>query len=129
MAIQGMNHFTVLAQDLPETIAFYDELLGIAPGPRPAFDFPGAWLYCDGSPVLHIIAGRDLPQERAGVLDHMAFSASGLAATVAKLERRGLEYVLRRQVGGGPWQLFFHDPNGAKIELDFDPSEPAPAQR
>ena len=25
--------------------------------------------------------------------------------------------------GGGVWQLFFHDPNGARVELDFDGSE------
>ena len=27
----------------------------------------------------------------------------------------------------GTWQLFFLDPNGAKVELDFDPAEQAPA--
>jgi hypothetical protein len=30
---------------------------------------------------------------------------------------------LRQQVGSGTWQLFSHDPNGAKVELDFDASE------
>jgi hypothetical protein len=33
---------------------------------------------------------------------------------------------LVHQVGSGVWQLFFHDPNGAKIELDFDPAEAPP---
>ena len=30
---------------------------------------------------------------------------------------------LRQQVGAGAWQLFCFDPNGAKVELDFDASE------
>jgi hypothetical protein len=30
------------------------------------------------------------------------------------------------QVGSNVWQVFFHDPNGAKIELDFAPDEAPP---
>jgi catechol 2,3-dioxygenase-like lactoylglutathione lyase family enzyme len=122
-----MNHFTVLARDLAATKAFYIGLLGLADGPRPAFDFPGAWLYIGDQAVLHIIAGRPLPDPPAGVLDHMAFSARDLGGMVARLKQRNIDYVLRRQPGYGPWQLFCHDPNGAKVELDFSPDEAAPA--
>jgi catechol 2,3-dioxygenase-like lactoylglutathione lyase family enzyme len=127
MSIQAMNHFTVLAQDLDATKAFYIGLLGLTDGPRPPFDFPGAWLYIGDQAVLHIIAGRPVPDPPAGVLDHMAFSASDLGGTVARLKQRKIDYVLRRQAGDGPWQLFCHDPNGAKVELDFSPNEAAPA--
>ncbi|HEY6335371.1 MAG TPA: VOC family protein [Alphaproteobacteria bacterium] len=127
MTVKAMDHFTVLAADLAETRAFYEELLGLREGYRPPFDFPGAWLYAGKHAVLHIIAGRDLPKEPAGVLDHMAFSAAGLTDTVAKLEGRKMDYLLRRQAESRTWQLFFHDPNGAKVELDFAPEEPGPA--
>jgi len=127
MSIQAMNHFTVLARDLAATKSFYIGLLGFRDGPRPPFDFPGAWLYVGDQAVLHIIAGRLLPDPPAGVLDHMAFSASDLAGTVARLKENRIDYVLRRQAGYGPWQLFFHDPNGAKVELDFPAEEAAPA--
>ena len=121
--IQGMNHFTVLAEDLEATLDFYVGLLGLAPGHRPNLGFPGAWLYAGGQPLLHIVAGRALPEVRAGVLDHMAFSASGLAEVKARFDARGVDYHLGRQAGAGTWQLFCHDPNGAKVELDFDPAE------
>ena len=127
MSIQGMNHFTVLAQDLAATKAFYIGLLGFTDGPRPPFDFPGAWLYIGDHAVLHIVAGTPVPDSPAGVLDHMAFSASNLGETVARLKAHKIDYVLRRQAGDGPWQLFFHDPNGAKVELDFSADEAAPA--
>jgi catechol 2,3-dioxygenase-like lactoylglutathione lyase family enzyme len=127
MSIQAMNHFTVLAQDLDATKAFYIGLLGFTDGPRPPFDFPGAWLYVGDQAVLHIIAGRPVPDPPAGVLDHMAFSASDLGGTVARLKEHKIDYVLRRQAGYGPWQLFCHDPNGAKVELDFSADEAAPA--
>ncbi|MEP6607557.1 MAG: VOC family protein [Burkholderiaceae bacterium] len=122
--IHAMNHFTVLTDDLDKTLAFYQDL-GLVPGPRPNLGFPGAWLYAGGSSVLHIVAGRPLPQQRAGVLDHIAFSATGLAVVKAKLDAKKINYELRRQQGAGTWQLFCHDPNGAKVELDFDPSESA----
>ena len=35
-------------------------------------------------------------------------------------------YELRKLPDYGTWQLFFNDPNGAKVELDFDAAEPAP---
>ena len=123
--IVGMNHFTVLAEDPQQTLDFYVGLLGLREGPRPDLGFPGAWLYSEGTPlaVLHIIFGRPLPAQRAGVLDHMAFSAQGLKAVKARFDERGVVYDLRRQAGARTWQLFCHDPNGAKVELDFDPEE------
>ncbi|MBA2546889.1 MAG: VOC family protein [Burkholderiaceae bacterium] len=123
--IHAMNHFTVLADDLDRSLAFYVGLLGLKPGPRPDLGFPGAWLYAGDSAVLHIIAGRTLPEQRAGVLDHMAFSATDLRAVKAKLDAQQVPYDLRRQRGAGTWQLFCHDPSGAKVELDFDPTETA----
>jgi catechol 2,3-dioxygenase-like lactoylglutathione lyase family enzyme len=121
--IRALNHCTVLTDDLDVTLDFYIELLGLESGPRPDLGFPGAWLYAGGTAVLHIVAGRKLPEQRAGVLDHVAFTASGLAGLKAKLDARKLPYELRRLPGSGLWQLFCHDPNGARVELDFDPSE------
>jgi catechol 2,3-dioxygenase-like lactoylglutathione lyase family enzyme len=127
MPISGMNHFTVLAKDLEATKAFYMGVLGLSEGFRPDLGFPGAWLYCGKEPVLHIIAGRALPADPRGVLDHMAFSAHDLRATTAKLKSSGIVYDLRRQNESGTWQLFCFDPNGARVELDFEASEAAPA--
>lgn len=128
MAALGMNHFTILTDDLPATLAFYKEHLGLKPGPRPPFAFPGAWLYPEGGgeAILHIVAGRSRGELVPGVIDHMAFTGRGLAQAVARLRARGVAYELRKLPAYGTWQLFFHDPNGAKIELDFDASEPAP---
>lgn len=129
MAVAGMNHFTILTDNLPATLAFYDEHLGLRPGARPPFTFPGAWLYPQGGneAILHVIAGVERKVLVKGVIDHMAFTGRDLPATVKKLKERGVGYELRRLPEYGTWQLFFHDPNGAKVEIDFDPAEPAPA--
>jgi catechol 2,3-dioxygenase-like lactoylglutathione lyase family enzyme len=129
MAVAGMNHFTILTDDLDKTLAFYAEHLGLKPGARPPFKFPGAWLYAtDGSdPILHIIAGVERKVLVKGVIDHMAFTGRDLAATVQRLKEKSISYELRKLPSYGTWQLFFHDPNGAKVEIDFDPAEAAPA--
>ncbi len=123
--IHGMNHFTIAAESRDATLAFYCGLLGLKEGDRPDLGFAGAWLYAEGNPqaVLHIYWGRPMPAIRTGVIDHMAFTASGLKAVKARLDASGLKYDLRRQAGSGTWQLFSHDPNGARVELDFDGSE------
>ena len=131
MTVTAMNHFTILTDNLPATLAFYEEHLNLKPGARPPFTFPGAWLYADGGkgrePILHVIAGINKERLVKGVLDHMAFSGKGLADAVARLKKQKIKYELRRLPEYGTWQLFFHDPNEAKVEIDFDKAEAAPA--
>jgi catechol 2,3-dioxygenase-like lactoylglutathione lyase family enzyme len=127
MPATAPNHFTVLTDDVDATIAFYRDLLGLEAGPRPPFTFPGAWLYGGGQPILHLVGGRAREELKPGVIDHMAFSATGLRDTLARLTERGIEHTCRRLPGGGIWQVFFHDPNGARVELDFAADEPGPA--
>jgi len=122
--IHGMNHFTVLAQDEDKTLDYYVGLLGLQVGTRPDLGFHGAWLHAGGEQsVLHLVFGRPMPTPRAGVIDHMAFSARDLKSVKARFDERGIEYDLRRQAGTGTWQLFSFDPNGARVELDFDAGE------
>lgn len=127
MAVAGMNHFTVLTDDVDTTVRFYGDLLGLEPGPRPNLKFPGAWLYADGHPILHIVGGRARSELKPGVIDHMAFTGRDLAASLSGLKARGIEYDCRQQIDTGLWQVFFLDPNGAKIELDFAATERASA--
>ena len=126
MAVSGMNHFTILTDDVPRTVDFYARLLGLADGPRPDLGFPGAWLYAGDVAVLHVVGGKSRDQLRAGVIDHMAFTAQGLADTLAALVTYNVEHICRRQIESGTWQVFFFDPNGARVELDVPADEVHP---
>ena len=123
MAVSGMNHFTILTDDVPRTVEFYGRLLGLTDGPRPDLGFPGAWMYAGDSAILHIVGGQRRERLVSGVIDHMAFSATGLGATIATLVAHDIRHTCRRQVGTGTWQVFFFDPNGARVELDFAADE------
>ena len=122
--IHGMNHFTITAEDRARTLDFYCGLLGLQEGHRPDLGFPGAWLYAGGpQAVLHIYWDRPMPSQRTGVIDHMAFTASDLKGVKARFDAAGVKYDLRQQPQSGTWQLFSFDPNGARVELDFDAAE------
>ena len=95
MPIDRMDHFTILTTDAEKTVAFYNDILGFTPGPRPAFSFPGAWLYNDGKAVLHVVERSSIP-EGGGVLDHIAFWGTDASSYLAKLKARGIKHNLVR---------------------------------
>jgi len=128
MTAIDMNHFTVLSSDLEKSKAFYINILGLKEGYRPPLASPGAWLYVGDRAILHIMARRSMPINPAGVIDHMAFTASNLQATIDTLKQYNIDYELQRLKGLEIWQLFCHDPDGAKVELDFPAHESEPRQ-
>ncbi len=125
--IRRMDHFTVVTDRLEQTGAFYRRL-GLEPGPRPDFGFGGRWLYAAGEPVLHLVEVAQMPRPRRGVLDHMAFFGDDIVATLEGLLREGIAYrLLRLPRPWRRWQVFFLDPNGAEVEIDFDAGPTIPA--
>ena len=120
--ILGMNHFTAIAKDPLATLDFYERLIGLKVGPRPDLGFPGAWLYAGGTAVLHLYFERPIPDPPAGVIDHMAFTASDLKTVKATFDAVDYPYKLQHRPQG-PWQLFCVDPSGAKVELNFSANE------
>jgi catechol 2,3-dioxygenase-like lactoylglutathione lyase family enzyme len=54
MSVGTLDHYNVSTRKLKETVQFYEDVLGFTDGPRPPFNFPGAWLYNSGHPVLHL---------------------------------------------------------------------------
>ena len=118
------DHFTIVTDDLDVTEAFYTELLGFTVGPRPEFKFPGLWFYANEAAVLHVIKVGQMPNPRIGVLDHMAFRGENVNALLDKLTQAGLQYHLTRTPDPWvQWQVFFEDPNNAKVEVCFDGHE------
>ena len=130
MGLNALNHYTIRPADLERTRDFYVDVLGLEVGYRPPLAFPGHWLYTGGQPTVHLIGPReterDLPPRTAGetgLLDHVAFSCTGLAAMKAKLAERGVEYAERVVPRDGQIQLFLKDPNGVSVELNYPDSE------
>jgi catechol 2,3-dioxygenase-like lactoylglutathione lyase family enzyme len=62
-------------------------------------------------------------EQGTGAIDHIAFRATGLREMMEHLRREKVEFRQRRANGQALFQLFFHDPNGIKIELNYEAAE------
>ncbi len=108
---------------------FYEEVLGFTSGPRPPFNFPGAWLYSAGHPVLHLndIAQTGKQQRPdSGVNDHIALGSHGFEAMKRHLTDKGVPYRVNQVPNSARWQIFLRDPNNVELVLNFETkNEPA----
>lgn len=117
-----LDHFNIAASwDLLETVRdFYVDVLGFEEGPRPGFSRRGFWLYSDGRPFVHLIESQaHEAAESKHYLDHIAFRSTGVAEQRARLEAAGIPYRASHVPGTGTTQLFFSDPAGTGLELNF----------
>ncbi|MFN0043291.1 MAG: VOC family protein [Alphaproteobacteria bacterium] len=124
MTVLDLDHYSIAItpEALQETARFYTEVIGLRDGPRPDFAFPGRWLYCGDTAVVHLLGtGGPKRQEAPGTgqLDHIAFRASGLAAMRAKLRKFGIAHRERTVPGRELQQIFVQDPAGILIELNY----------
>ncbi len=122
MSVVGLDHFTIITADLRATREFYADVLGLMEGPRPPFDFPGAWFYCGDRPIVHVIAGREPKGLTTGPVDHIALRAGRFDDFLARIEARGVAYRQKIVPLLGTRQVFMTDPNGIRLELNFDPA-------
>jgi catechol-2,3-dioxygenase len=129
MGVAGFDHYNLRAARsvLEELRAFYCDIVGLAVGERPPFRRFGYWLYAGGRPVLHLSEADDSEaRSRTAVTTfaHAAFNCTGRAEFERKLRERGIPYRTAAVTQIGIAQLFFHDPAGNGVELQFDASEP-----
>jgi catechol 2,3-dioxygenase-like lactoylglutathione lyase family enzyme len=129
MSVRVLDHYNVSTRKLNETVQFYETVLGFTNGPRPPFNFPGAWLYSAGHPVLHLndISQTDREQRPdSGVIDHVAFSSRGFEELKQHLTSKGVSYRVNQVPNSTRWQIFLRDPNNVEIELNFERKNEAP---
>jgi catechol 2,3-dioxygenase-like lactoylglutathione lyase family enzyme len=124
MTITGLDHYALLTSNMEETTRFYTEVVGLEVGYRPKLSFEGIWLYAGGQPIVHVIAGKPIATRETGAVDHFALKATGnVEATLANIKRHGVEYTMRVLERTGVTQVFFRDPDGVGVELNFAPQE------
>ncbi|NOG73297.1 VOC family protein [Roseicella sp. DB1501] len=130
MPLEGLNHYTIRPVDLERTREFYVDVLGLEVGYRPPLSFPGYWLYVGDNPTVHLIGPRSddgHPAAReagpTGLLDHIAFSCTGLAEMKQRLAQRGIAHEVRVIPRDRQTQLFIRDPDGVAVELNYPPAE------
>lgn len=113
-----INHVSINARNLTESVDFYTDLLGAEPIPTPNFGRPVQWLAL-GRTQLHLFE-RDLQPSSH---HHLGISVNDLEAIYRAAERRqclecdtfGSHLV---ELPGDLVQLYIRDPAGNLVELD-----------
>ena len=129
MSVGLLDHFNIRTRKLADTVRFYEEVLELNNGDRPNFAFPGAWMYSEGKPVVHLVDISKTDEQQkpdSGVAHHVAFASRGFPGMKQRLKSKGLPFDVREVPGVAVWQIFVTDPNGVMLELNYDMAhEPA----
>jgi catechol 2,3-dioxygenase-like lactoylglutathione lyase family enzyme len=124
MPTLGFSHYNLRApRPLLESLrSFYCEVVGLTVGHRPPFASFGYWLYAGDRDVLHLseaASDEGRSAQAIGTFDHAAFACEGRDDYEQRLARRGVAYQLARVPATRQVQLFFKDPAGNGVELNF----------
>jgi catechol-2,3-dioxygenase len=124
----GFNHYNLRAPRalLDKLKDFYCEIIGLTVGERPAFRSFGYWLYAGDRDVLHLsetAPGEVRATHVATTFDHVAFTCTDPVGMEEILVSRRIEFGERFIDQTGIKQIFFRDPAGNGVELNFSMRE------
>ncbi|MBV2361226.1 VOC family protein [Thalassococcus sp. CAU 1522] len=121
MSVSRIDHVNLRTNQLRAMVDWYGAVLGLTPGARPDFGFPGAWLYAGEQALVHLV---EVHSEATGSevdlkLEHFALTATGLSDFQAMLDQRGIKYRRSAVPGTEIVQINIWDPDGNHIHVDF----------
>ena len=132
MPLVDIHHVALKCKrgNLEATEKFYAEFLGMTYAPRPDIGFAGAGLDI-GDTMVHLVEKEDPEEldpwyrreESASSVDHIAIKAHGFDEMKQKAMDGAIDWRQMSIPAAGLWQLFFLDPNGVIIELNFPIAE------
>lgn len=122
MPVDGFQHINIRSADVERAREFYARVLGLRAGDRPPFRSAGYWLYLGDQAVVHLVQrGPDEPVDPgSGNLDHVAFRGVDLDGTRQALHAAGIPFREAVVPRDKTMQIFVHDPDGIKLELNFE---------
>jgi lactoylglutathione lyase len=135
-----INHVLLRTADIEGMIQFFEQSLNLENGYRPPFNFPGAWLWGDDKPLIHLseislvdneqsdyLGSQKVASEiNTGTIDHIAFSGSDYHELMERLKHYKMDYFERTLPLTGEYQVFVEGPEGLRIEIQFDQQQTPP---
>ncbi len=120
-----LDHVNIRTANVEAMRDWYVRVLGFETGWRPPFSFPGAWLYSEGLPIVHLVGVPQTPGagESEIRIEHFALKGDDLEALRARLAAEGVPCREGRVPGTDILQLNVHDPDGNHIHIDFRTGE------
>ncbi|MGH7775600.1 MAG: VOC family protein [Candidatus Dormibacterales bacterium] len=121
MSKARLNHVSVVARRLEESVAFYEKLFGAEALPTPNFGFPVQWMRLGGGLQLHLFERG----EKAPSHHHFAIAVEDITPVYrAAREAGSLDSVTfghhLYELPSGQLQLYMRDPAGNLVEVNAD---------
>ena len=114
-----INHVSIRANDLEESVRFYEELFGLERLPTAKFQQPVVWLKV-GDQQLHLFEqGDDTPRYHHVAFDVDDFEAVYLRAKELGVFDPGSWYSHIYEHTSGWVQMYIRDPAGNLVEIDW----------
>ena len=125
MTVLALTHYNLRAsRELLDALRdFYCTAVGLTQGERPPFSSFGYWLYVGNKDVLHLTQAHEgelRTPHVATTFDHVAFTCGNRAEVEARLNALGIQFSVDCVPLTGQVQLFFQDPAGNGVELNFE---------
>lgn len=126
--VRAIHHINLRAPaDTIKTLRrFYIDIVGLEEGPRPMFrsGSRGHWLYANGVDIVHLLideSGHPL-SGNASAINHIAFACDDFDAALKRLDTAGIAYEIDDVDELQQRQIYFSDPAGVGVELNFSPA-------
>lgn len=130
MKVNALDHVNIITEDLQGTARFFVEIFGldVRDGPEPLPSEHVQWLYDESGRAIFHINSKQMTQAfqretqsglTTGAIHHVALDCSDHKAFIGKLEAHDIEYRLNDIPSIDLKQLFFNEPNGVLLELNF----------
>lgn len=117
LSIKALNHVAIYVENVEKSVTFYQDVLGLALLPRPAFDFPGAWFRLGTEQELHLIGIRSEPVVSGSRSNHFALEVTDITAWENYLIDKNVTFRPPKSRPDGVIQIFLQDPDGYWVEL------------
>jgi len=120
MKATSFNHVSINAQDLEETVRFYEEVFGMERIPTYDFGFPVQYLRL-GDLQLHIF---EREETRAPTFHHFGIDVDDFEAAYLKAKELGIHdrdafFNDVYELPDGSVQMYVRDPGGNLVEVDW----------
>ncbi len=124
MTMAWLDHVNIRTARLDEMSEFYENVLGLKRGKRPSFEFGGAWHYCNGRAIVHLVETPRNVRSNEAQVEHFALRSTGsMKRFQAKLRKHDAPYNVVPLDEINLRQVNVFDPDGNKIEVQFAATE------
>jgi YD repeat-containing protein len=117
----GLNHVSVHAVDLDESVRFYEEVLGMERIPTPTFAFPVRWLRLGDLQFHLFVREGDVP---APQFHHVGINVDDFESVYRRARELGIHDADAfssdiYELPDGSVQMYIRDPAGNLVEIDW----------